>query len=97
MAMIGTLLDVFEISGRGCVVLVDIEQGGCKVGDTLAAGTGRWVVNGIEMPNYSPETIQRISEGWKPPNGILVRGAIKDDLVALIGQRCSAGAPEQTP
>lgn len=88
--MAGTLLDVFEISGRGCVVLVDIEEGACKVGDTFAAGSGRWAISGIEMVNYRPEALERIRAGWKPPTGLLLRGATKAELAPQIGKPCSA-------
>ena len=88
--MVGTLVDVFEISGRGCVVLVEIEEGACKVGDVFAAGSGRWAISGIEMINYRAEGLERIRAGWKPPTGLLLRGATKDELTPLIGQRCGA-------
>ena len=89
MAMIGTLLDVFEISNRGPVVLVDVESGSCRIGDQLRIGEAGWSIIGIEMPNYTPETIDRIRQGWKPPTGILLRGARKIDLTELIGRQVS--------
>ena len=84
--MIGTLLDVFEISGRGCVVLIDIQSGSCRVGDDLRIGPRVWPVTGIEMPNYTSESIERIRQGWKPPTGVLLRGAEKSELIDFVGQ-----------
>jgi translation elongation factor EF-Tu-like GTPase len=86
--MIGTLLEVFEISGRGCVVLVDIESGSCRVGDQLSIGSAEWPITGIDMPNYTPETLERIRRGWKPPTGILLGGAEKNELIERIGEQC---------
>jgi hypothetical protein len=88
MAMIGKLVEAFNISGRGCVVLVDVQSGSCRVGDKLSISTSTWPITGIEMPNYNAEGRRRIADGWKPPLGILLRGAVKSELVELIGQTC---------
>ena len=85
--MIGTLTDVFEITGRGCVVLVDIESGHCLIGDHLIIGGRSWPVTGIEMPNWGPDAIQRMKEGWKPQTGILLGGAQKSELLGSVGQQ----------
>jgi translation elongation factor EF-Tu-like GTPase len=87
--MSGTLLDVFEISGRGCVVLVDVEEGDCRTGDRLIVGSIGHSISGIDRPRYMPETLQRIAEGWRPPLGLLLKDAEKNALAALIGQPCS--------
>ena len=88
--MVGVLQDVFEINGRGCVVLVDVESGSCKTGDTLSVAGKSWPITGIEMPNWRPEAVRRIQEGWKPPLGLLLRGATKADLVDAVGGPCSS-------
>ena len=85
--MIGRLLDVFEIAGRGCVVVIDIESGSCRIGDELRIGPRVWPITGIEMPNYTPESIERIRQGWKPPTGVLLGGAQKGELVDFVGER----------
>jgi len=87
--MTGVLLDVFEISGRGCVALVDVKQGDCKAGDRLIVGLASYEISGIDIPRYRPETAQRIAEGWRPPLGLLIKGAEKDKLSGFIGQPCS--------
>ncbi len=89
MIMNGTLLDVFEIAGRGCVVLVDVHAGDCSVGDKLTFGEKEFEVIGIDVPRYSPETVRRMEEGWKPPLGLLLRNAFKSDLLAWIGRTVS--------
>ncbi len=88
--MTGTLLDVFEISGRGCVVLVDVEEGNCRTGDRLIIGSIDYPISGIDRPRYMPETLQRIAEGWRPPLGLLLKGAEKNALAGFVGQPCSA-------
>jgi len=87
--MIGKLLDVFEISGRGCVVALEVESGDCKAGDELRVGSRHWLISGIDIPRYSPETVRRMEEGWKPPLGVLLKGAEKADLKPLIGEAVS--------
>jgi translation elongation factor EF-Tu-like GTPase len=86
--MIGKLIDVFEISGRGVVVAVEVEEGDCRIGDKLAIGSEAWVITGIEMVSYSAEGLLRLEEGWIPPRGILLGGASKSDLGGLIGHEC---------
>jgi hypothetical protein len=88
--MIGSLLEVFEIAGRGCIILVDIESGNIRVGDSLTIGDRTWPVTGIEMVNYGAEGRRRLSEGWTPPIGILLGDAEKADLVEVIGERVSS-------
>ena len=83
--MKGTLEDVFEISGRGAVVLVQIHDGHCLVGDSLVVGKKPWPITGIEMIKYSDEGMRRIAEGWVPPTGLLLRGALKADLIEWVG------------
>jgi translation elongation factor EF-Tu-like GTPase len=92
--MIATLLDVFEISGRGCVVALDVESGDCKAGDELRIGSRYWLISGIDIPRYSPETLRRREEGWKPPLGVLLKGADRLALAALIGETVSTRSPE---
>ena len=87
--MIGTLHDVFEISGRGCVVLIEDHAGTCRAGDAIVIGEAEWTIAGLEMINYQPEALKRMGEGWRPPLGLLLRNASKDDLIGLVGQRCS--------
>jgi hypothetical protein len=87
--MTGILLDVFEISGRSCVVLIDVGAGDCRAGDRLTVGSTDYPISGIDVPRYMPETLQRIAEGWRPPLGLLLKGAEKNTLTNLIGQPCS--------
>jgi translation elongation factor EF-Tu-like GTPase len=88
--MEGSLIDVFEISGRGCVVLVEIESGSVRVGDGLIVTGRTWPITGIEMVTYNAEGLRRLSEGWQPPTGILLGDAEKSDLIGAIGERvCS--------
>jgi translation elongation factor EF-Tu-like GTPase len=84
--MEGTLLEAFEISGRGCVALIDIESGTCGIGDRVAIGANIYEVTGVEMPHYDAEGRRRIAAGWKPPIGVLLQDARKSDLLGLIGQ-----------
>ncbi|MEI9850886.1 MAG: hypothetical protein WDN24_08535 [Sphingomonas sp.] len=97
MGMIGKLLDVFEISGRGCVVLVDVESGSRQISDIVRLATMDWPISGIEMPNHRPCVIERMKEDWKPPLGLLLlRGAAKSELRAALGEHCSTPrAPEE--
>lgn len=87
MALKGTLLDVFELSGRGgAVALLEACDGGAKVGDWLQIGDARWEIAGVEMVKYNADGLRRIVEGWKPPLGVLLRDSTKQELSALIGQ-----------
>jgi translation elongation factor EF-Tu-like GTPase len=81
----GTLEDVFEISGRGAVALVKIDDGYCLTGDNLVVGGKAWPITGIEMVKYNDEGMRRMAEGWVPPIGILLSGALKVDLVEWVG------------
>jgi translation elongation factor EF-Tu-like GTPase len=83
--MNGTLQEVFEITGRGVVVLVEIRDGLVLTGDTLSIGRMEWPITGIEMVNYGEEGRRRLAEGWVPPVGVLLKGATKADLVEQIG------------
>jgi translation elongation factor EF-Tu-like GTPase len=85
----GTLEDVFEVTGRGAVVLVQIHDGLCTVGDNLVVGRGQWPITGIEMIKYNEEGMRRMAEGWVPPVGILLGGAAKTDLIEWIGTEVS--------
>ena len=91
--MRGRLVDAFEISGRGCVVLIDIAAGSCTVGDWLSLGADTYEITGIEMINYHADGLRRIAAGWKPPMGLLLRGAAKEDIVALIGSEVHCENP----
>lgn len=83
--MIGVLQDVFEITGRGVVVLVGIRDGLVQIGDTFSIGNMEWPISGIEMVNYGEEGRRRLAEGWVPPVGILLSGASKAELQNHIG------------
>lgn len=95
MTMRGKLIDVFDISGRGCVVLVDIENGSCTIDDVLRVGPNRWAVAGIEMINHNADGLQKIAEGWIPPAGILLRDALKADLQPHIGTVVSTDSQQE--
>jgi translation elongation factor EF-Tu-like GTPase len=86
MAMRGTLLDVFEISGRGVVALLKQREGFCRIGDRLQIGDKVLPITGIEMVNYNAEGRRRLAEGWQPPLGVLLADANKEELARLIGQ-----------
>ena len=88
MAGKAMLLDVFEISGRGCVVAVEAGSTDCRAGDQLCIGEHSWEITGIDIPRYSPEALGRMEEGWVPPIGLLLKGAAKHELVELIGHKC---------
>lgn len=82
--MRGVLKDCFEISGRGTVVLLDPEgeDGRLLIGDRVSIAGRRWMVAGIEMPNYRqlpPPDVRRLL-------GVLLTDATKAELVPLIGQ-----------
>jgi PrmC N-terminal domain len=47
----GMLLDVFQISGRGTVLLIEIKRGVFRVGDVFAIGELQLVARGIELVN----------------------------------------------
>ena len=87
---IGKLVEVFEISGRGCVALIEIDAGFCRIGDELKIGDRPWKISGIEMVKYNAEGHRRIAEGWKPPTGVLLAGAGKADLQPYVGTSISA-------
>jgi translation elongation factor EF-Tu-like GTPase len=89
----GKLVDVFEISGRGVVVLVEIDDGRVKAGDTLILDESRFPITGVEMVNYNAEGRQRLAEGWVPPVGLSLRGAKKPDIEGWIGRE--VGTVEQ--
>ena len=86
--MIGTVIEVFEITGRGCVVLIDVESGNCRTGDHLVLDNKSFPIDGIEMQNWGPEAIRRLQAGWSPPLGLLLGGAKKADLLKLVGEKC---------
>ena len=92
--MEGSLIDVFEISGRGCVVLVEIESGAVRIGDRLVVTGRTWPVTGIELVTHNAEGLRRLSEGWQPSTGILLGGAEKSDLIGAIGERVCSVPPE---
>ncbi|WP_077145051.1 hypothetical protein [Sphingopyxis sp. KK2] len=86
MSCKATLSDVFEISGRGCVVTVQTDARNCRAGDILGIGEYSWEIIGIDIPRYSPETLEQMREGWKPPIALLLKDAMKAQLSKLIGQ-----------
>jgi release factor glutamine methyltransferase len=47
----GVLQDVFQISGRGTVVLIEIKRGVVHIGDSFAIGELQLVAKGIELVN----------------------------------------------
>ena len=93
--MRGKLIDVFDISGRSCVVLVDIKNGSSSIDDVLRVGINRWAVTGIEMTNHNADGTQKIAEGWIPPTGILLRDALKADLQPYIGVVVSTDSQQE--
>jgi hypothetical protein len=90
MAISGTLLDVFEITGRGCIALVDSDSRDCRAGDMLSVNNRDWEIIGIDIPRHSLETIERMEDGWRPPLALLLKKAEKAELISLIGQECSS-------
>lgn len=86
--MNGILLLVFEISGRGCVAVVEVTSGNCLIGDSLNVDGRLWTITGIEMPYWTPEAIDRMNEGWVPPLALLLSGSIKSDLLPAVGREC---------
>ena len=90
--MKSVLVDVFEITGRGCVVLIDASPSlMINVGTKITIGGKSYIVGGVEMLNYNnAENLERIKQGWKPPLGkpplgLLLRAASKADLVDYVG------------
>jgi hypothetical protein len=53
---------------------------------------GDWPISGIEMPYYTAEAIARRQRGSKPPAGLLLRNATKNELIDFVGAQCSAVA-----
>ncbi|MEM8697350.1 MAG: hypothetical protein AAGE05_15115 [Pseudomonadota bacterium] len=93
--MIGNLTDVFEITGRGVVVTVEIQDGECFIGDKLVISPSEWEITGIKMINYGSEGVRRMQEeDWNPPIGILLGGAKKADLIQLIGREVETVSAE---
>jgi hypothetical protein len=88
MTFEGTLSHVFEITGRGCVVVVQTDARDCRTGDKLGVGEYCWEIIGIDVPRYSPETVERMKDGWRPPIGLLLKNATKAQLSGLIGHNC---------
>ena len=46
----GVVADVFEISGRGVVVLLEKFDGSARIGDSLAFGAAAFEIVGVEIP-----------------------------------------------
>ncbi len=91
--MSGTLGDVFEITGRGTVVILKDFDGSVKIGDQVAIGGHKWVVTGNEMPGR-PIDLNNIPP--RRPVGVLLADARKAELLPLVGQPITvikAGTP----
>jgi translation elongation factor EF-Tu-like GTPase len=84
--MAGTLGEVFDITGRGVVVILKDFDGSVRVGDRVAIGSHSWEVSGIEMG-------LRPLDPDNPPArkgvGVLLRGASKAELLPLVGEPVS--------
>lgn len=72
----------FHITGRGCVVHGEIQEGIFHLGDPImilrnGMVVGKTTIVGIEMINYSNKSISR-----KDNVGLLLKGVNKQDVLA---------------
>jgi hypothetical protein len=81
--MAGALGDVFEITGRGTVVILKDFDNSVKIGDQIAIGHHKWVVKGNELPGR-PIDLNNIPP--RRPVGVLLADATKAELLPLVGQ-----------
>lgn len=76
------VIDVFNITGRGCVAAGEIEEGVFHLGDPIkvlrnGVVVAKTSIAGIEMINYSNKNIKR-----KDTAGLLLKGFTKQDVLA---------------
>jgi len=82
MSQLFIVTDVFNITGRGCVVGGRIQEGVFRIGDPIkilrnGVVEGKTTITGIEMINYSSRSIPRDDN-----IGFLLRGINKEDILA---------------
>lgn len=82
----GQLFDVFEIFGRGIVVLLDEFEGQAKIGDRLLVGGKAFGITGVEMPAFRSVEAYELNQRLRRV-GFLVSGCTKQDLEAFKGHR----------
>ena len=80
-AAVAQLTEVFQITGRGVVIICAGVDGVIRIGQTASVGDLRCRVLGIEMPNPP----QR-SSGLAHSIGVLIDHPAKADLLPLVGQ-----------
>jgi len=82
MSQLFIVTDVFNITGRGCVVNGRIQEGVFRIGDPIkilrnGVVEGKTTIAGIEMINYSSRSIPRDDN-----IGFLLKGFNKEDILA---------------
>ena len=86
MSANGILLDVFDISGRGLVVLLEDFRGTGRINDFLLIGSTKLRITGVEMVSYrSVEARENALQ--KGLQGFSVSGGTKQQIEAYKGQR----------
>ena len=82
----GILKDIFLISGRGTVVLLEEFEGAAEVGDFIEADGKRFEIIGHEMVSFRNAEAAEENRRLKRI-GLLVKGATKTDFAERLGRR----------
>jgi len=82
MSQLFIVTDIFNITGRGCIVSGRIQEGEFRIGDPIkilrnGVIEGKTTIAGIEMINYSNKSIPR-----DDTIGFLLKGLNKEDILA---------------
>ena len=80
----GVVADVFEISGRGVVVLLEKFDGSARIGDSLAFGAAAFEIGGVEIPRYN--SVEAAEDGkQRSLIGLLLSSCTKTQMDAYRG------------
>ncbi len=82
----GILLEAFDISGRGTVVVLEEFDGQARAGDVLVIGPTPHKIAGVELVSFrSVEAYERNRQLRRV--GLLIAGCSTQELEAYKGQR----------
>jgi len=86
MSASGLLFEVFNITGRGTVAVLDKFDGQARAGDFLLLGSAKYKITGTEIVSFRDvEAAERNARLGRV--GLLVAGCTKEQLETYKGQR----------
>lgn len=86
MSASGRLMEVFEISGRGIVIVLEEFDGQVQVGDLLVSGSTEHKIIGVELVSFRSAEAHERNQRLRRI-GLLVSDCDKEQMTTLKGQR----------